>query len=144
MTAAASMARNPATIVIGERASCDGIEPIYGPLADASGKQQVPCSTGLGKQTVIVILGQSNAANFGGGRYWAQSEVANLYDGKCYHAVDPLVGVFGDGGNFAARLGDVRIRRGFSDRIVVAPTAMGTTRIEHWSPPAFFILESSS
>ena len=57
----------------------------------------------------------------------------NLYDGKCYRATDPLIGASGDGGNFATRLGDILIERGFTERVVLAPIGMGNTRIEDWS-----------
>ena len=62
----------------------------------------------------------------------------NLYDGKSYRAIDPLVGASGDGANFATRLGDILIERGFAERIVVAPIAMGNTRIEDWSSAGVF------
>lgn len=133
------MARDPTTIIIGQRPSYDGTETIYGPIPDASGKKQVPCAE-LANQTIIVTLGQSNAANFGAGLYRTEGDVVNfnLYDGRCYWAADPLVGASGDGGNFATRLGDVLIRRGFADRIVVAPIAMGNTSVEHWSARGIF------
>jgi carbohydrate esterase-like sialic acid-specific acetylesterase len=126
---------NPADIAIGERESYDGAEPIYGPIPHAAGRQLIPCLTDKKGTSVIITLGQSNAANFAGGHYAARGEVANfnLYDGRCYRAIDPLLGASGDGGNFATRLGDILIQRSFAKRIVLAPIGMGNTRIEHWS-----------
>ena len=105
------MVYNPADIAIGERESYDGAEPIYGPILDAAGRQLVPCLTDRKGTSVIITLGQSNAANFASGHYAAQGKVANfnLYDGRCYSAIDPLLGASGDGGNFATRLGDILI-----------------------------------
>src|SRR5215831_14705799 len=79
----------------------------------------------------IVTLGQSNAANFAQCHYQSVTDVLNfnLYDGKCYRAIDPLVGASGDGGNFATRLGDILIWRGFAERVILAPIAMGNTKI---------------
>ena len=129
------MVYNPADIAIGERESYDGAEPIYGPILDAAGRQLVPCLTDRKGTSVIITLGQSNAANFASGHYAAQGKVANfnLYDGRCYSAIDPLLGASGDGGNFATRLGDILIRRGLAERVVLAPIGMGNTRVEHWS-----------
>jgi hypothetical protein len=129
------MMYNPTDIVIGDRSTYDGAEPIYGPIPDAAAKEQVPCVVANKNSCVIVTLGQSNAANFAAGCYRAQADVANfnVYDGRCYRAVDPLLGASGNTGNFATRLGDVLIRRGFAERIVIAPIAMGNTRIEDWS-----------
>ena len=129
------MVYNPGEIAIGERQSYDGAEPIYGPIPDAVGRQLVPCVTEAKRTSVIITLGQSNAANFAAGHYRAQADVSNfnLYDGRCYRAIDPLLGASGDGGNFATRLGDILILRGFAERIVLAPIGMGNTRIEDWS-----------
>ena len=89
----------------------------------------------------IVTLGQSNAANFAAGRYRPRTNVVNfnLYDGKCYRATNPLIGASGDRGNFATRLGDILIERGFTERVVLAPIGMGNTRIEDWSSVVFSI-----
>lgn len=135
-----SFSNSPLTIEIGERRTYDGEQPIYGPIPNAGGKSVVLCRIPLVKNTVVVTLGQSNVANFCGGKYIAQHEVANfnLYDGKCYSAADPLVGASGDGGNFATRLGDVLISRRLAERVVLAPIGMGNTRIEDWAPGGVF------
>ncbi|MEI6985542.1 MAG: sialate O-acetylesterase, partial [Rhodospirillaceae bacterium] len=128
-----------ADIEIGDRSTYDGIENCYGPLPDGTDKMLVPCSSRKLTLTIL-ILGQSNGANFGGGRYTARQDVANfsLYDGKCYAAADPLVGASGDTGNFATRLGDLLIQREFAERVILAPIAMGNTRIEDWAPGGIF------
>jgi hypothetical protein len=130
--------QNPADIPL--EPPYDGARPIYGPIPNAAGREQVACRTDRKSTFVIVTLGQSNAANFAAGRYSAHGNVVNFnpYDGKCYHATDPLLGASGDGANFATRLGDILIERGFAERIVVAPIAMGNTRIEDWSSGGMF------
>ena len=132
--------KSPLKIEIGHRQTYDGEQPIYGPLPDATDKVAISCRPPFAKKSVIVILGQSNAANFCGGKYAAKHSVANfnLYDGKCYRAVDPLVGASGDAGNFATRLGDVLISRSFARGVILAPIAMGNTRIEDWAPGGIF------
>jgi Carbohydrate esterase, sialic acid-specific acetylesterase len=123
-------------IAIGERHTYDGLQPIYGPIPNASGKVLAAPRRRLGTENlVIVTLGQSNAANFSAGSYQAGPEVVNfsLYDGNCYRAADPLIGASGDTGNFATRLGDILIGGGLAERIVLAPIAMGNTGIEDWA-----------
>lgn len=85
-----------------------------------------PCSPGPGKTVVIVIHGQSNAANYGNTRYIAREAVDNFdpVTGKCFAAADPLLGADGAGGNFATRLGDILIQSGRYDRVILAPVAV--------------------
>jgi hypothetical protein len=106
-----------------------------------SGKTEVPCGPAAGERTLVVVtLGQSNAANHGQGLYVPDQRVDNfnIYDGKCYKAADPLLGPSGGGSNFVTRLGDLLIARGLADRVVVAPIAMGGTRVEQWSVGGVF------
>jgi hypothetical protein len=79
-----------------------------------------------GQTAVIVIHGQSNAANYGSSRYAAREAVDNFdaVTGKCFAAVDPLLGTDGAGGNFATRLGDILIQTGRYKRVVVVPIAV--------------------
>lgn len=137
-TAGSPNLQNPASIPV--ESPYDGAQPIYGPIPNATGRKQVACGSDRESTFVIVTLGQSNAANFAAGRYSTYGNVANFnpYDGKCYHAIDPLLGASGDSANFATRLGDILIERGFAERIVVAPIAMGNTRIEDWSSGGVF------
>jgi hypothetical protein len=127
-------------ITIGDRHTYDGLQPIHGPIPDARGREPVARGRPETENLVIVILGQSNAANFAAGRYRAERDVVNfsLYDGNCYRAQDPLIGASGDTGNFATRLGDVLIDRGLAERVVLAPIAMGNTRIEDWAAGGIF------
>lgn len=85
-----------------------------------------PCVTGPGKTAVIVIHGQSNAANYGNARYVARKPVDNFdpATGRCFAAADPLLGADGAGGNFATRLGDILIEAGRYDRVILAPVAV--------------------
>ena len=103
--------------------------------------RSVPCNDGGPlRPLVIVTLGQSNAANHGRGLYAPKHRVDNfnLYDGKCYKAVEPLLGPTGQGGNFATRLADMLIERQLADRVVLAPIAMGGTTVEQWAHEGLF------
>ena len=104
--------------------------------ADTSERAVVPCNDGGPLRAMVVVtLGQSNAANQGQGLYTPKHHVDNfnLYDGKCYKAVEPLLGPSGQGGNFATRLADMLIERRLADPVIVAPIAMGGTTVEQWA-----------
>jgi Carbohydrate esterase, sialic acid-specific acetylesterase len=87
------------------------------------------------RTAVVVVLGQSNAANHGEGQYASSEGVYNfnVYDGCCYHAVDPLLGATGSGGNFATRFGDIIKRRKLFDQVIIAPIATAGSTVEDWA-----------
>jgi hypothetical protein len=90
-----------------------------------------PCSLVSGKTAIIVVHGQSNAANYGSTRHTAREAVDNFdsASGKCFAAADPLLGADGMGGSFATRLGDMLIQDGRYDRVIVVPLARGGASI---------------
>jgi Carbohydrate esterase, sialic acid-specific acetylesterase len=88
-----------------------------------------------GHTAVMLIFGQSNAANSGAAPYTPQRRVFNfnLFDGNCYVARDPLLGATELRGNFATRMADMLIERGAFDSILLAPISVGGSRIEDWT-----------
>lgn len=84
-----------------------------------------PCAPVSDRTAIIVVYGQSNAANYGNTRYTAREAVDNFdpASGKCFAAADPLLGTDGAGGNFATRLGDLLIQAGRYDRVILVPLA---------------------
>lgn len=78
------------------------------------------------RTAIIVVHGQSNAANYGNTRYTAREAVDNFdpASGKCFAAADPLLGTDGAGGNFSTRLGDLLIQTGRYDRVILVPIAV--------------------
>lgn len=133
---------DPADIVLGELDSYDQLDQNWQSFRHTAGKR--PSSLMIdgerARTAVIVTLGQSNAANHGAGIYVARRRVDNfnIYDGKCYHAADPLLGASGEEGNFATRLGDKLIEAGLFDRVIFAPIAMGGTTVEQWADEGMF------
>jgi hypothetical protein len=85
------------------------------------------CGPVSGKTAIIVVHGQSNAANYGSARHAAREAVDNFdpASGKCFAAADPLLGTDGMGGSFATRLGDILIQAGRYDRVILVPLARG-------------------
>jgi len=104
---------------------------------DTTGRVAVACAALHGAQTQVwLTLGQSNAANEGELDYETQAAVYNFnpFDGACYEASDPLLGATGSGGSVWTRLADRLIAAGRAERIVIAPIAVGGSRIRRWAP----------
>src|SRR5262245_31304191 len=138
---ATGVSRQPTSIELGPADTYEKLDHNWKSNADTSERRVVPCNDGSpSRPLVIVTLGQSNAANHGQGLYTPKHRVDNfnLYDGKCYKAVEPLLGPSGQGGNFATRLADMLIERRLADRVVVAPMAMGGTTVEQWAYEGVF------
>jgi hypothetical protein len=138
----ASPPGKPSDIILDEADSYENLDQNWFSVRDTVGRKLTTTAIDgdRSRTAVIVILGQSNAANHGGGRYVAKHRVDNfnIYDGKCYHAEDPLLGASGDGGNFATRLGDKLIQDGAFDRVILAPIGMGGTTVEQWADQGMF------
>lgn len=92
-----------------------------------------PCGPISDKTAIIVVHGQSNAANYGSTRHTAREAVDNFdsMSGKCFAAADPLLGADGMGGSFATRLGDMLIQDGRYDRVILVPLARGGASIAY-------------
>lgn len=82
---------------------------------------------------VLLVLGQSNAANAGSEKYTSPcAQTQNFYNGNLFPLSDPLLGSNGDGGSVWSRLGQQLIENNFAGHVIVAPAAVGGTRIEQW------------
>ncbi|MBP7737022.1 MAG: hypothetical protein KA369_13675 [Spirochaetes bacterium] len=101
---------------------------------DTAGRAEVPCGDLIGGRTMVaLVFGQSNSGNHGETLYAPKRAVFNFFDGRCYRAVDPLLGATGDGGSVWSRLGDLLIDGGLYDRVIFIPIGVGTTTIEEWT-----------
>src|SRR5262245_16074980 len=72
----------------------------FGRLSSKTKSEAVNCPTQDTRTAVLVIAGQSNAANSGGQPTISQhgSKIVNYFDGRCYVAVSPLLGSSGFNG----------------------------------------------
>jgi hypothetical protein len=93
----------------------------------APARVERPCGPVSGRTAIIVVHGQSNAANYGSARHTSREAVDNFdpASGKCFAAADPLLGTDGLGGSFATHLGDILIQAGRYDRVILVPIARG-------------------
>ena len=84
---------------------------------------------------VLLVMGQSNAANAGQILYASHCEnTFNFFEDSLFPLSDPLKGSNGSGGSVWSRLGDKLIENNIAGTVIVAPCAVGGTRIEQWIP----------
>lgn len=95
------------------------------------------CNTGpiVHDTIVLLVMGQSNAANSGDTKYSSHCQnTFNFYAGNLYPLNDPLKGSAGEGGSVWSRLADKLTEHNFAKTVIIAPCAVGGTRIEQWIP----------
>lgn len=97
-------------------------------------KRQVECPVQSKRTGVLLIMGQSNAANNGQKRFTTQypDRVVNYLDGRCYVASSPLLGGTGQGGEYLTPLADQLIANGIYENIVIIVVAVGGSPISRW------------
>lgn len=84
---------------------------------------------------VLLVMGQSNAANAGEQLYSSTClNTSNYYRGEFYDLKDPLKGANGAGGSVWSRLADQLLAFNFAEHIIIAPVAVGGSSIEQWVP----------
>lgn len=81
----------------------------------------------------ILVIGQSNAGNWGESRVAADSCILNFHAGALYRAEDPLLGADGGGGSPWSRFDAESCRRLGADFIVVALVSRGGTGIDSFA-----------
>jgi hypothetical protein len=105
------------------------------PLTFFPGKKEVACPPPQAQETgVLLVLGQSNAANYGQRKFTTQypQNVVNYFNGRCYVASSPLLGATGHGGEFITPLADELIATGTYKHIVIIAAAVGGASISRW------------
>jgi hypothetical protein len=116
------------------------IDPYQASYADLAGRTEVGCGQFApdARTAVILAFGQSNASNESDpqGRYVPGPGVFNFdfFDGRCYVAREPLLGASGNRSSFVTRLGDLLVRRGVFDKVLLVPIAQGSTYVADWAP----------
>lgn len=109
--------------------------PINEVLNDPTGRKEIDCRKISSDAAILLIMGQSNAANSGDSLYKPVHSVFN-YDwmnGKCYRAEDPLLGTDGDGGTIWSRLGDELIEHAGFKQVLLVDVAASGTSIRVWA-----------
>lgn len=104
-----------------------------GRLAFHPYKQQVACPVQSKRTGVLLILGQSNAANYGQKRFTTRyrDRVVNYFADRCYVASSPLLGGAGQLGEYITPLADELVSKGVYENVVIIVAAVGSP-ISRW------------
>ncbi|KKZ87167.1 hypothetical protein B5K05_07725 [Rhizobium phaseoli] len=98
-------------------------------------KTPVTCPTQTDRTAVLLLLGQSNAANDGGQRHRSNygARVVNAFDGRCFIAASPLLGSTDTKGEYWTLLGNELIASGQNDSVILAPLAYSGSEVARWA-----------
>ncbi|OWV69157.1 hypothetical protein ATY76_11810 [Rhizobium sp. R339] len=98
-------------------------------------KTLVTCPTQTDRTAVLLILGQSNAANYGGQRHRSNygARVVNAFDKRCFIAASPLLGSTNTRGEYWTLLGNKLIASGQNDNVILAPLAYSGSEVARWA-----------
>ena len=105
--------------------------------SDTSDREEVDYSNLDKKDTMVILaLGQANAANSAEGKYKPKHNVYNIFDGKCYKAIDPLLGATATTpeyqGSVWTRVADKIIESGIYKNVIIKSIAVAGTPISCW------------
>ncbi|MBA2710719.1 MAG: hypothetical protein H0U57_09030 [Tatlockia sp.] len=103
-------------------------------LINYPGKVEVPCPKQNPETAVILVIGQSNAANHAAKKFVTRhpTQVFSYFNGKCFIASSPLLGASGTEGEFITPLADQLIDNGDYETVVIISSAIGGTPIKLW------------
>jgi hypothetical protein len=106
-----------------------------GRLLKYAGKIEVPCPKQTRRTAVLLIAGQSNAANSGAQRHETRhpDRVVNFMGGRCYAAASPLLGANGFAGEYWTLMADELIDAQAFDHVILAPIAVGGSTAAQWA-----------
>ncbi|MGR9220963.1 sialate O-acetylesterase (plasmid) [Rhizobium leguminosarum] len=98
-------------------------------------KTLVTCPTQTDRTAVLLVLGQSNAANDGGQRHRSNygARVVNAFDKRCFIAASPLLGSTDTKGEYWTLLGNNLIASGQNDSVILAPLAYSGSEVARWA-----------
>ena len=106
-----------------------------GRLVAFDGKTTVPCPAQTDRTAVLLVAGQSNAANHAQHRYASHygARFVEFFDGVCTIAQSPLLGASGEWGEIWTPLANRLIASGAYDQVVLVPAAIGGSSAAQWT-----------
>jgi Carbohydrate esterase, sialic acid-specific acetylesterase len=106
----------------------------FGRLLSYPGKIEITCPIQDEKTAVLLLVGQSNAANYQGQRHQSVDDrVVNFSDGRCYRAASPLLGADGQEGETWTLLGNKLVQSGLYRTVILIPAAVGGSSVRRWA-----------
>lgn len=85
------------------------------------------------KSLIILILGQSNAANYGSHLFSSDKNIYNYYENKIFIAKDPLKGASGNKGSIWIPMSEKLISDGGYKQILLVSIAEGGSTVSDWN-----------
>lgn len=97
-------------------------------------KREVECPPQTATTAVLLVIGQSNAANGAERRVKTRfpDRVLNYFDGRCFVAASPLLGSVGTEGEFITLLADNLIANGTYKSVMIVAAAIASSEIARW------------
>jgi hypothetical protein len=106
----------------------------FGRLLSYPGKIEIACPAQDQTTAVLLVIGQSNAANYQGQRHQSGDDrVINFSAGHCYRAASPLLGADGELGETWTLLGIKLVQSGLYRTVILIPAAVGGSAIHRWA-----------
>jgi Carbohydrate esterase, sialic acid-specific acetylesterase len=106
----------------------------FGRLLSYPGKIEITCPIQDEKTAVLLLVGQSNAANYQGQRHQSVDDrVVNFLDGRCYRAASPLLGADGQKGETGTLLGNKLVQSRLYRTVILIPAAVGGSSVRRWA-----------
>jgi hypothetical protein len=106
----------------------------FGRLLRYPGKTEIACPSQDHMTAVLLVIGQSNVANYQGQRHQSEDDrVINFSAGHCYRAASPLLGADGELGETWTLLGTKLIQSGLYRTVILIPAAVGGSAIHRWA-----------
>lgn len=98
-------------------------------------KIPVACPQQTSRSAVLLVAGQSNAANHHGQRFSSRhgGHLLNFFGGQCFEAASPLLGSTGSTGEYWTELGNLLLETGKYDLVVLAPVAITGSPVASWA-----------
>lgn len=106
----------------------------FGRLLRAEHKQIIPCPAQDEHTAVLLLIGQSNSANYAERFYQSAygSSVVNFVDGVCYVAGSPLLGASGKQGEVWTAVANRLVASDTFKSVILVPAGIGGTSIDRW------------
>jgi hypothetical protein len=106
----------------------------FGRLLSYPGKTEIACPGQDDMTAVLLVMGQSNAANYQGQRHQSPDDrVVNFAAGRCYRAASPLLGADGRLGETWTLLGTKLVQSGLYRTVILIPVAVGGSSVDRWA-----------
>ena len=115
--------------------SSAGVFDELGRLTSYPNKIEIACPAQTARTAVLLVAGQSNAANHASSLAASRhgSAIVNAFGGRCFIAQSPLLGASGEWGDPWTPLANRLVSSGAYDSVFIVPAAIGGSSAALWS-----------